>query len=125
MIICDQIDMVRYYQTWRRHYAGVIMNKIEACKILKLNHNQVLNLATIKVAYRKLSKKHHPDMGGSNDVMIQINQAYAFLSSSNQDSTEELQANGLFIFNDLFNLMLANYLLAFSRYTSAVQKILP
>jgi hypothetical protein len=57
--------------------------------------------------------------------MIQINQAYAFLSSSNQDSTEELQANGLFIFNDLFNLMLANYLLAFSRYTSAVQKILP
>lgn len=125
MIICDQIDMVRYYQTWRRHYAGVIMNKIEACKILKLNHNQVLNLATIKVAYRKLSKKHHPDMGGSNDAMIQINQAYAFLSSSNQDSTEELQANGLFIFNDLFNLMLANYLLAFSRYTSAVQKILP
>lgn len=125
MIICDQIDMVRYYQTWRRHYAGVIMNKIEACKILKLNHNQVLNLATIKVAYRKLSKKHHPDMGGSNYAMIQINQAYAFLSSSNQDSTEELQANGLFIFNDLFNLMLANYLLAFSRYTSAVQKILP
>lgn len=101
------------------------MNKTEACKILKLNHNQVLSLATIKGAYRKLSKKNHPDMGGSNDAMILINQAYTFLSSNCPDSSEEVQANGLFIFNDLFNLMLANYLLAFSRYTSVVQKILP
>lgn len=35
---------------------------------------------TIKKAYRSKAKKAHPDMGGSPEVMVELNLAYAVLS---------------------------------------------
>lgn len=50
------------------------------------DHYEVLGVARdataaqIKAAYRKLSKKHHADAGGSDEVMRVINEAYEVLS---------------------------------------------
>lgn len=51
-----------------------------------MNPYEVLGVSTdatqedIKAAHRKLSRKHHPDRGGDNELMQQINQAYDVLS---------------------------------------------
>ena len=38
------------------------------------------NLETIKKAYRKLAKEHHPDKGGDEEVFKKISGAFEFLS---------------------------------------------
>lgn len=101
------------------------MNRIKACQALKLNDNQILDLSIVKKAYRKLSTVYHPDKGGNNEKMILINQAYKFLITDIQKPIFENQANSLCLFNDLFNFMLANYLLAYSRYTATICNTLP
>jgi len=92
------------------------MNKTEACKILDLSFIQAANISAIKTAYRKLSKIHHPDKGGNCDKMATINEAYEILSTS---LTNDVSTPGtsLSLANDIFNFMLANYLLLYSRYT--------
>lgn len=37
------------------------------------------SLDEIKAAYRRLSKQRHPDLGGSNEAMAELNAAYAFI----------------------------------------------
>jgi hypothetical protein len=37
------------------------------------------SLDEIKAAYRRASKERHPDLGGSNDAMVELNTAYAFI----------------------------------------------
>jgi len=37
------------------------------------------SLDEIKAAYRRLSKERHPDRGGTNDAMSELNTAYAFI----------------------------------------------
>jgi hypothetical protein len=38
-----------------------------------------ISLRQLKFLYRKLSKKHHPDISGNSDEIIRINDAYDFL----------------------------------------------
>ena len=47
------------------------------------NYYKILGLSKdasqedIKKTYRKLSKKHHPDMGGDDEMFKKINEAYS------------------------------------------------
>lgn len=56
---------------------------------------QVLNVSPsatpeeIKKKYRELSLKHHPDLGGSHEQMVKINQAKAVLDNPNQQSRQD------------------------------------
>ena len=45
-----------------------------------LNIKPYSKIEQIKASYRVLSKKYHPDMGGSVDKMIELNEAYSILS---------------------------------------------
>jgi hypothetical protein len=48
---------------------------------------QRASAADIKARYRVLSKQHHPDMGGSQERMARLNEAYKILSSPMQRAT--------------------------------------
>jgi hypothetical protein len=54
--------------------------------MIRVSYYDVLSLSPsatateVKVRYRKLSLRHHPDHGGSNDTMTQLNEAYRVLS---------------------------------------------
>jgi hypothetical protein len=54
------------------------------------NYYRILGLtpsateADIKVRYRLLCKTHHPDMGGSQESMAKLNEAYAVLSDADR-----------------------------------------
>ena len=52
----------------------------EACEILEIDKNS--DMATIKVSYRKVIKKYHPDLGGSNYMTKKINEAYNYLTAN-------------------------------------------
>ena len=41
-----------------------------------LGIGETLTLATLKSQYRQAARTHHPDAGGSNDIMIKVNNAY-------------------------------------------------
>ena len=43
------------------------------------NKEVIRNGQDVKVQYRELIKKHHPDLGGSNEDMAQINAEYEYL----------------------------------------------
>jgi len=49
----------------------------EALEVLSLP--KLINKAEIRKQYHFLAKKFHPDVGGSEEDMENINQAYAFL----------------------------------------------
>ena len=54
------------------------MTKIEECfKILNINAGADKN--QIKKAYYRLAREHHPDKGGNEEKMKEINTAYAIL----------------------------------------------
>ncbi len=38
-----------------------------------------IDMKELKVCYKELASKHHPDFGGDEDKMMQINQAYDIL----------------------------------------------
>jgi hypothetical protein len=92
------------------------MNKTEACKILNIPLSVSYDLQAIKASYRVLSKKHHPDKGGDCDKMAIINAAYTVLLETITTQPEYANSS-LSLLNDIFNLMLANYLLLYTRYT--------
>ena len=46
-------------------------------KVLEIERTSTLG--EIKRAYRRLSRKHHPDKGGSDEMMAQVNLAYEIL----------------------------------------------
>lgn len=41
----------------------------------------------IQAVYRTLAKMHHPDVGGSTDVMAEINDAYGFMMNALKDES--------------------------------------
>ena len=56
--------------------------------------------ADIKKAYRKLSKKYHPDKGGDEDKFKEIAEAYATLSDTEKRKMYDLGGNGGINYND-------------------------
>ena len=63
------------------------MNTYQAFQILNLSHSA--NLIDIKQAYRHLATKYHPDHGGNNIKMQELNEAYFMLSHLDGDNKEE------------------------------------
>jgi hypothetical protein len=62
------------------------MNSQEAINLLGLPSNYTPD--ELKSAYRKASKKYHPDMtGGDESIFIQVNKAYQLLLSGNSDDS--------------------------------------
>ena len=59
--------------------------------ILGINLN--CSPSEIKVAYRNKSKIYHPDLGGSNELMIKINLAYEILSNPIERQLHDLYWN--------------------------------
>jgi hypothetical protein len=55
------------------------MNVKKALKIFGLQTLEGLNDGILKVKYRKLMKKHHPDLGGSEEKAREINEAFEVL----------------------------------------------
>ena len=51
--------------------------KIDAYSILNVSQNA--SLKEIKISYRELVKKHHPDKGGDERIIIQLNAAWEIL----------------------------------------------
>lgn len=43
--------------------------------------NECLTMEDVKDTYKKLAKKHHPDLGGDNATMQEIKKEYAFASA--------------------------------------------
>ncbi|EGC31906.1 hypothetical protein DICPUDRAFT_57437 [Dictyostelium purpureum] len=71
--------------------------------------------STIKEQYRKLSLVCHPDRGGSNEKMIQINEAYIILS--------DIEKRKLY---DIFgSSSLTNWFSFYSRISSTLKEFLP
>jgi len=74
----------------------------------------------IKKTYRSLSKKVHPDQGGSHEKFLELRRAYTVLSDSDRrnhyDATGEIDEEGTTLFQDqvvgeiakLFELFLKN-----------------
>ena len=56
------------------------MTKDEAMRVLEITDYDYTDV-DLKKALRKASKKHHPDLGGSAQMMMLVNEAYAFLSN--------------------------------------------
>lgn len=59
-----------------------IMTMADAARILNISENE--SSAGIKNAYRSAAKMRHPDRGGRNTVMVQINQAYGVFKTNNR-----------------------------------------
>ena len=58
-------------------HAGSWDRRIEALSVLGLRAGA--SQASIKLAFRKLVKQHHPDLGGSAEAFRRINEAYQLL----------------------------------------------
>ncbi len=65
-------------------------------KILGVNSKSTLD--EIKSAYRDLVKKHHPDAGGDDEVILSINAAWEILRDPQKRKTYDQSING----DDLF-----------------------
>ena len=75
-----QIDFneeIRKYNQKRANYHNNIEqnSEIEHRQLLSLPTTGVLKVSEIKIAYRKIVKKAHPDVGGSHELFIKITDA--------------------------------------------------
>jgi len=50
------------------------MTLTQACALLSITYPCTAD--DIKAAYRKQARRHHPDLGGDEEMMKSINQAY-------------------------------------------------
>ena len=75
----EKEEMMRWLnerKTWRRVDASDD-EPTEAERVLGIKHGD-----DPKAAYRALAKKHHPDVGGNAEKMVEINAAYEVLTTS-------------------------------------------
>lgn len=61
----------------RKAQPKVDRNKMNAIKLMGLSSNPTIE--EVKKSYRKLSKIHHPDTGGSQENFIRLTKAYDYL----------------------------------------------
>ena len=71
-------------------------------KILKVSQNA--SWSEIKTAYRKLVKIHHPDTGGDQNIMLEINAAWEILKVKNEIpfSTRTAETYNTHIYNESY-----------------------
>jgi curved DNA-binding protein CbpA len=67
-----------------------LSNYPSECATLKITKS--LTAVSLKLQYRELAKEHHPDRGGTNEMMRQINNAYAVL----RDYLQDVEASSLY-----------------------------
>src|SRR6185312_12187162 len=72
-------------------YLSKSMNNKNYYNILEIT--TTATLAEIKKAYRNLAKTHHPDRGGSEEKMKQLNEAYEVLSDEGKRKQYDGGAN--------------------------------
>lgn len=83
----DQTNGYNYdqYQTYYADSAGDFKRKYEeSCDILQVAHNA--DKYQIKLQYKKLAKKYHPDLNkqdGATEKFLEIQKAYEFLNDEN------------------------------------------
>ena len=56
-----------------------------------LGLNSFASLEMIRKAYRRLALKHHPDRGGDEQRMKEINEAYEYLMKNKETYDEQLK----------------------------------
>ena len=64
--------------------------------------NQAQSIQELKVAYHQLAKSFHPDCGGSNQLMLQLNHVYQLrkkLLSNSKKSFSELKIGDTIFIN--------------------------
>lgn len=62
----------------RAHQRSTVdKNRLNAIKLMRLSDNPTLD--EVKKAYRRLSKVHHPDGGGTQENFIRLKKAYDYL----------------------------------------------
>lgn len=54
----------------------------------------------INKAYRKLSRKHHPDLGGDIDIYIKVQEAYDVLTGKLDISKSSFSTQGIAVIED-------------------------
>jgi hypothetical protein len=74
-ILLDFIARRRFHQSPPRKRS---MSKEELVSIFQRSHRELAELSKKELTslYRKLARKHHPDLGGDHDRFIHLNQAY-------------------------------------------------
>ena len=72
-------------------------------EIFKVSQNA--SWAELKSAYRKLVKIHHPDTGGDENIMLEINAAWEILKVKNEIhySSRENEVYSSNIYNESFS----------------------
>jgi DnaJ-class molecular chaperone len=69
------------------------MNATQSLNVLGIEKKFPIEEATVKKQYRKMAREHHPDAGGSNEKMAEVNEAYDWLLKNldkvNQTNTRE------------------------------------
>ncbi len=73
----DRRESDRYTSSYRSYQANADCTRSFALHVLGLEMGA--SQASIKNAYRRLVKQHHPDVGGTDDAFQQLNQAYQLL----------------------------------------------
>jgi hypothetical protein len=48
--------------------------------------------STLRDRWRRAAREHHPDRGGSNDVMARLNEAYAILMDASSEATNDISS---------------------------------
>jgi DnaJ-class molecular chaperone len=71
-------------------------------QILELNNNATQD--EIKASYKKLIAIHHPDRGGDEEMMKQINEAYTILSDPQQKSIYDENIQPSSFLKKMFNM---------------------
>lgn len=71
--------------------AKIDMTVDEALKVLDFDPSKLGDEKALKQAYRKSSMKHHPDQGGTDEMMKKVNDAYEILQTKKEAEDKYLK----------------------------------
>jgi len=78
-----------YSYDYRRLAKIPNMNEAKALQVLGFEASDQPSAVELKEAYRIAVRTHHPDLGGSQEQIVEINNAYKFLTSNPVDSAHD------------------------------------
>ena len=76
--VVDEEKMLHEFVREFKEEEDVVDQRVEARKTLGLSDDET-DMKTIDLAYKKLSKSHHPDLGGDIETFQEINIAHKIL----------------------------------------------